>query len=138
MKSIDMPSAKLRVLVVDDEKDTRELLAYVLGQCEVRVTSVGTASDAIAALAREPFDVLISDIGMPVEDGLALIRRLRRLPPSQGGQIPALALTAYARSEDRIAALKAGFHMHLAKPIDPSDLLVTIATLVGGYRSNES
>jgi len=125
----------LRALVVDDEKDTRELLAFVLDQCEVHVTQAGSAEEAIAALAREHFDVLISDIGMPVEDGLALIRRLRRLPPSLGGQIPALALTAYARSEDRIAALKAGFQMHLSKPIEPTDLLVTIATLVGGYSS---
>ncbi|MEI9941942.1 MAG: ATP-binding protein [Pseudomonadota bacterium] len=125
----------LRALVVDDEKDTRELIAFVLGQCEVRVTLAGSASEAVAALAHERFDVLISDIGMPGEDGLALIRRLRRLPPALGGQIPALALTAYARSEDRIAALKAGFQMHLAKPIEPTDLLVTIATLVGGYSS---
>jgi CheY-like chemotaxis protein len=125
----------IRALVVDDEKDTRELLAFVLGQCAVQVTLAESASEALAALARGPFDVLISDIGMPVEDGFALIRRLRRLPGSQGGQIPALALTAYARSEDRIAALKAGFQMHLAKPIEPNDLLVTLATLVGGYSS---
>ena len=125
----------LRILVVDDEKDTRELLAFVLGQCEVHVTLADSASEAIATLARAPFDVLISDIGMPSEDGFALIRRLRRLPASLGGQIPALALTAYARSEDRIAALKAGFQMHLAKPIEPNDLLVTLATLVGGYSS---
>ena len=126
----------LRALVVDDEKDTRELLAFVLNQCEVQVTLAASASEVIALLAREQFDVLISDIGMPTEDGLSLIRRLRRLPPSLGGQIPALALTAYARSEDRIAALKAGFQMHLAKPIEPNDLLVTIATLVGGYSSS--
>ena len=135
--TFECPSAlrNIRALVVDDEKDTRELLAFVLGQCEVQVTLAESASEALAALARGPFDVLISDIGMPVEDGLALIRRLRRLPGSQGGQIPALALTAYARSEDRIAALKAGFQMHLAKPIEPNDLLVTLATLVGGYSS---
>jgi len=126
----------LRALVVDDEKDTRELLAFVLNQCEVQVTLAASASEVIALLAREQFDVLISDIGMPTEDGLSLIRRLRRLPPSLGGHIPALALTAYARSEDRIAALKAGFQMHLAKPIEPNDLLVTIATLVGGYGSS--
>ncbi|HEY0469514.1 MAG TPA: response regulator [Polyangiaceae bacterium] len=75
-------------------------------------------------------------IGMPGEDGLALIRRVRRLRPSLGGQTPALALTAYARSEDRIAALKVGLQMHLAKPIEPTDLLATIATLVGGYNSD--
>jgi len=122
-------------LVVDDEKDTRELLSFVLGQCEMQVTLAASASEALAALAVERFDVLISDVGMPGEDGLALMRKLRRLPPSLGGNIPALALTAYARSEDRIAALKAGFQMHSTKPIEPTDLLVTIATLVGGYSS---
>ena len=136
--TFECPAAlrNLRALVVDDERDTRELLAFVLGQCEVHVTLAESAGEAIAALERERFDVLISDIGMPVEDGFALIRRLRRLPASLGGHTPALALTAYARSEDRNAALKAGFQMHLAKPIEPTDLLVTIATLVGGYVSS--
>ncbi len=127
----------LRVLIVDDEPDTRELLAFVLSKCEMHVTQAASAARAIAALEQERFDVLISDIGMPEEDGMSLLRRVRRLPASLGGKIPALALTAYARAEDRNATLKAGFQMHLAKPIEPTDLLVTIATLVGGYTSGQ-
>ena len=124
----------LRALVVDDEPDTRELLAFVLTQCEMHVTKVAAASDAIATLKTQPFDVLISDIGLPGEDGMALLRRVRELPVASGGRTPALALTAYARPEDRSAALRAGFQMHLAKPVEPVDLVVAIATIVDGYR----
>jgi CheY-like chemotaxis protein len=118
----------LRILVVDDEPDTRELLAFVLSRCHAHVTLAASAAEALAALQQRPFDVLLSDIGLPGDDGLALIRRVRLLP-SAAGRIPALALTAYARSEDRTAALRAGFQMHLAKPIEPGELLVTIASL---------
>jgi CheY-like chemotaxis protein len=98
--------------------------------------SVSTAADARAALAllRESrFDVLVSDIGMPDTDGYALIRQIRELPVDRGGNIPALSLTAYARSEDRTKALRAGFNTHLAKPIDPGELVVVIASLVEGF-----
>ena len=123
----------LRVLVVDDEPDTRALLEYVLAQCEVHVTLASSAVEALGLLTRQPFDVLLSDIGMPEEDGLAFIRRVRQLPLPTG-RIPALALTAYARSEDRTAALRSGFHMHLAKPIEPNELLTVVATLANNAR----
>jgi PAS domain S-box-containing protein len=123
----------LSVLVVDDEPETRDLLKFVLDQCEVEVSTAESAREALSFLAQQRFDVLISDIGMPEVDGYALIKQVRQLPPDQGGSLPALALTAYARAEDRTEVLRAGFNMHLAKPIDPSELLVVITTLVNGY-----
>jgi CheY-like chemotaxis protein/anti-sigma regulatory factor (Ser/Thr protein kinase) len=125
----------LRVLVVDDEPDTRGLVSFLLEQCETRVTQAGSASEALAELQKHSFDVLISDIGMPDLDGYELIRRVRRLPSEQNGRIPAIALTAYARAEDRTQALRAGFNMHLAKPIEPGELLVVIATLTRGFQN---
>jgi CheY-like chemotaxis protein len=118
------------VLVVDDEGETRELMRYVLEQCDMRVTLAGGAEHALEELSRGRFDVLVSDIGMPHRDGYWLIGEVRKLPASSGGTIPAVALTAYARTEDRTAALRAGFDMHLVKPIDPSELVVVLATLV--------
>jgi CheY-like chemotaxis protein len=122
----------LSLLVVDDEPDTRELLKFVIGQCETNVTTAAGAAEALSLLERERFDVLVSDVGMPEQDGYALVRAVRR--SSKNANIPALALTAYARGEDRTQALKAGFNMHLAKPIDPSELLVVLATLVRDNR----
>ncbi len=124
--------AQLRVLVVDDERDTRELIAFVLRQCESVVTLASSAAEAFALLERETFDVLISDVGMPEEDGHSFIRRVRQLEgPAQ--RVPATALTAYARSEDRAQALRAGFNMHLAKPVAPSELVLVIAALADPY-----
>lgn len=122
-----------RVLVVDDEPETRELLRFVIEQCDSEVHTAANADEAITFLEAGVFNLLISDVGMPGEDGHALVRRVRKLPPDRNGRVPALALTAYARGEDRTRALKAGFNMHLAKPIEPSELLVVCATLVGGY-----
>jgi signal transduction histidine kinase/ActR/RegA family two-component response regulator len=124
----------VKALVVDDEEDTRELVAYVLEQCGVRVTLAGSSADAIARLDEQRFDVIVSDVGMPGEDGLALVRRLRARSTETGGRMPALALTAYSRSEDRAAAIRAGFDSHLAKPVDPSELTLTIAALVRNQR----
>lgn len=130
----------LRVLIVDDDPDTRELIVGALEQCHARVTAVTSAPEALAALAQTPrpsgpdqapFDVLISDIAMPGEDGYSLIRKLRALPSETGGRIPTIALTAYARGEDRTRALLAGFDRHVAKPIEPAELLVTLANLCG-------
>ena len=121
--------AGLSVLVVDDEPDTRELIRYLLEQCDTHVTSAASAREALACLERGRFDVLVSDIGMPDQDGYTLIRRVRALPPSQGGWIPAVALTAYTRAEDRTRALRSGFNTHLAKPIEPSELLAVIAAV---------
>jgi PAS domain S-box-containing protein len=119
----------VRVLVVDDEPDARSLMKRLLEDCKAIVTLAATATEALDLLAREPVDVLVSDIGMPKEDGYAFIRRVRQLPSDKGGSIPALALTAYARSEDRTRAIIAGYQMHVAKPVEPSELIAMIASL---------
>ncbi len=123
----------LRVLVVDDEPETRELLRFVLEQCQAHVTTAGSAAQAMDTFQRGTFDMIMSDVGMPGEDGYSLLRRIRSLPADRGGAVPALALTAYARSEDRMQALRAGFDMHMAKPIDPGELLVIVDRLVARY-----
>ncbi|HEX8561036.1 MAG TPA: PAS domain S-box protein [Pyrinomonadaceae bacterium] len=119
----------LRVLVVDDEQDARELLAAGLGQCGARVTTASSAREALEALAAQRFDALVSDIGMPGEDGYELIGRVRALPPEAGGMTPAVALTAYARTEDRLRAMRAGFEMHVSKPVELTELIVVVANL---------
>ncbi len=119
----------LRVLIVDDEPDVRELLTVVLERCKVIVFAAASAQEALALLQAHRPHVLVSDIGMPGEDGYALIRQVRALPPEAGGKIPALALTAYARMEDRTRALLAGFQMHVPKPLDPTELVVVLANL---------
>ena len=119
----------LRVLVVDDEPDARELLATGIGQCGAEVVTASSAREALEAIAGMKFDVLISDIGMPGEDGYELIRRVRALPYEEWGATPAVALTAYARTEDRLQALRAGFEMHVSKPVELTELIVVIANL---------
>jgi CheY-like chemotaxis protein/two-component sensor histidine kinase len=121
----------LRVLVVDDEADARDLLTTILGQYGVEVTTVATASEVLEALPRLKPSVLVSDIGMPGEDGYALIRKVRALDAEQGGEIPAVALTAYARAEDRIRALASGFQLHMPKPVNPEELVAIVANLAG-------
>ncbi len=118
-----------RILVVDDEADARDLLAQILGQAGADVIVVGSADEALETLRRWRPDVLVSDIGMPGDDGYVLIRKVRALGAGQGGQVRALALTAYARSEDRALVLEAGFHTHIAKPVDPLELTALIAGL---------
>jgi PAS domain S-box-containing protein len=120
----------LRVLVVDDDMDTREWLTTVLEGNGIAVTSVGSAEQAMAALERWRPDLLISDIGMPGEDGYVMIRKLRALEAERGGLTPAAALTAYAGDEARRLSLSAGFQVHLSKPIDPSDLVSAIRNLL--------
>ncbi|WP_437680827.1 hybrid sensor histidine kinase/response regulator [Sorangium sp. So ce131] len=122
---------RLNVLVLDDEEDTRELVAAMLEQCGAHVTAVASAAEALAALEALRPDVLVSDIALPGEDGYELIRKVRALPARSGGRIPAVALTAYARTEDRMRALRAGFNTHVPKPIDPAELLAVIANLAG-------
>ena len=123
----------LRILVVDDEADARELLIQILKESGVEVVAVATAEEAIRVLTEQAsrLDVLVSDIGMPNQDGYSLLRRVRSLPPEMGGQIPAVALTAYARTEDRRAAFLAGFQSHLAKPVELAELIAVIANLTG-------
>jgi len=121
----------LRVLIVDDEEDTRDLLRVALEQCGSKVVTAGSAMEALEALEKTKPDVLISDIGMPEEDGYALISKVRALSAARGGKVPAIALTAYARTEDRVRALMAGFQVHLPKPIEPVELMAVVASLVG-------
>lgn len=121
----------LKVLAVDDEADARLLVKRVLEACGALVRVAGSAEQALAEIAADKPDVLVSDIGMPGEDGYELIRRVRRLGPDHGGGIPALALTAYARPEDRIKAVRAGFQMHISKPVEAAELLTMVASLAG-------
>jgi PAS domain S-box-containing protein len=124
----------LKVLVVDDEPDARELLKAGLGRCGAEVVLAGSASAALEAIAVSVPDLLISDIGMPGEDGYELIRRVRSLPAASGGRLPAIALTAYARTEDRLQALRSGYQMHVPKPVELAELVAVAASLV--RRSN--
>ena len=122
----------LRVMVVDDEPDARWFVARVLEECKAQVTAVGSAAEALAVVSRLRPDVLVSDIGMPRIDGYELLRALRSRRAEDGGRIPAVALTAYASAEDRERALAAGYQRHLAKPIDPADLVDAVAELADG------
>ncbi|WP_147446584.1 response regulator [Corallococcus sp. CA047B] len=121
----------LQVLVVDDEPDARELLSVVLEGRGAVVITAASAREGFEKLRLFRPQVVLSDIGMPGEDGYSLIRRLRALPVDQGGQTPAIALTAFARMEDRTRALLAGFQMHVPKPIDPAELVSVLATVTG-------
>jgi signal transduction histidine kinase/ActR/RegA family two-component response regulator len=121
----------LRVLLVDDEEDTLETLAVILRACGAEVQAAESAAEGLATLREWRPNAIVCDIGMPGEDGYALIARIRSLSGAEGGQTPAIALTAYARTEDRVRALAAGFQMHVAKPIEPAELVATIAALTG-------
>jgi hypothetical protein len=121
--------AGVRVLVVDDEPDARGLVKRLLEDCGAVVTTAGSAQEAFERVRAERPDVLVSDIGMPGEDGYALIRRVRALGAAQGGEVPAVALTAYARAEDRMKAVLAGFQHHVVKPVEPAELITMIAGL---------
>jgi PAS domain S-box-containing protein len=124
----------LKILVVDDEEDTRDFLRAALGGCGAEVLTAATAREAARLAAGSRPDVLISDIGMPDEDGFELIRRVRELPAESGGGVPAIALTAYARTEDRLRVLRSGYQMHLAKPVELAELIAVVASLVGRRR----
>lgn len=124
--------AGMKVLVVDDEADTLELIKVLLGQCGATVTTASSAAEALPLLERVRPDVIISDIGMPTEDGFEFIRKVRELPPERGGKIPAVALTAYARAEDRLRVLRSGYQMHVSKPVELAEL-VTVVANVGGH-----
>ncbi len=124
----------LRVLVVDDEPDSRDMVAAVLELAGAEALVAGTAAEGLAILRRERPDVLLSDLEMPGEDGYALIRRVRALGPESGGLTPAAALTAYAGAEHRMRTLLAGFQLHVAKPVQPAELAAVVASL--GSRSH--
>jgi CheY-like chemotaxis protein len=121
----------VKILVVDDEPDARRLIKRLLESCEAKVLTADSAETALAIVAGEKPDLLVSDIGMPVVDGYELLRRVRALGPEQGGKVPAIALTAFARSEDRTRALLAGFLLHVSKPVEPRELIATLATVAG-------
>ncbi|HEV8311292.1 MAG TPA: ATP-binding protein, partial [Methylomirabilota bacterium] len=116
----------VHVLLVDDEADAREVLTALLEEHGARVTAAASAAEALERLERVRPDVLVSDLSMPDEDGYALIRRVRTLPSDRGGQIPAVALTAYAGVEDRERAFAAGFEVHVAKPVEGGELAAAI------------
>ena len=126
--------AGLKVLVVDDQSDARDLIKRVLEDCAAEVITAGTVDEALVLVEAQKPDVLISDIGMPDADGFELLRRVRALGPDRGGKVPAIALTAFARSEDRTRALRAGFLVHVSKPVDPSELVATVASVAGPRR----
>jgi CheY-like chemotaxis protein len=119
----------LRVLVVDDERDSRELAVAALMLRGAEVISCESAIEALEEMERQPFDVLVSDIGMPEMDGYWLINKIRQLPAERGGRIPAVALTAYVGIEDRRRVLLAGYQMHIPKPVEPAELTSLIASL---------
>jgi PAS domain S-box-containing protein len=124
----------LRVLVVDDERDAREMVQAMLEHCRATVTLAPSSQEALELVQRLRPDVLVSDIGMPGEDGYDLIRQIRALPSDAGGRTPAVALTAFARPADRTEALRAGFDVHVSKPIDPAELAIVIGNLFARHR----
>jgi CheY-like chemotaxis protein len=126
--------AGITVLVVDDQADARDLVRRLLEACSATVLTTADADEALRLVREHRPHVFVSDIGMPQTDGFELLRRVRALGPEQGGRVPAIALTAFARSEDRIRALRAGFVVHVAKPVDPSELVATVASVAGRLR----
>ena len=119
----------LRVLIVDDEPDARDLLRRLLQSCQAKITTAESVEAALEVLARERFDLILSDIGMPGRDGYDLIAEVRKRESAANKHTPAIALTAFARSQDRTRALRAGFQNHIAKPVEPSELIAAVASL---------
>jgi signal transduction histidine kinase/ActR/RegA family two-component response regulator len=130
--ALESPSlAGARIVVVDDDPTAVELIREVFVQAGAEVIEGRTAKEAFQAVAQWRPDVLVSDIEMPGEDGYSLIRKVRALGPEQGGKTPAVALTAFGRPEDRIRSLRAGFHIHVSKPVDPAELIAIVASMIG-------
>lgn len=129
LQPLDSSLGGLRVLVVDDEADTRAWITVVLEATGAEVIALGSVAEALAAIEQQKLDILISDIGMPGEDGYALMRKIREMEPQIGATIPAVALTGYAREEDYAEAIAAGFQLHVAKPIRAAQLVAVVATL---------
>ena len=128
---------RVRVLVVDDDAETREVMAVALGREGAIVTTAPSVGEAVAIIERGWPDVLLSDIGMPGEDGYDLIRKVRRLEAVRGRHLPAIALTGHAAADDRRRVLEAGFEAHVAKPVPAATMAALIATLLergGGLR----
>lgn len=127
----------LRVLVVEDDLDTRQLFCTMLRAFNAQARGAASAEEALEILVVFQPDVLVSDIGLPDQDGYDLIHQVRSLPAERGGRIPAIAVTAYGRLEDRGRALRRGFQMHMAKPVDPWDLGDGIARLAAHHRGSK-
>lgn len=127
----------IKVLIIDDEPDARALLQRLLEDCKAVVTAAESPNEVVRLISEQHFDVLVSDIGMPGEDGYSLIKRVRRLGAENHGNIPAIALTAYARAEDRVKAVAAGFQMHIAKPVEPVELVTMVASAAGRTRIDD-
>jgi PAS domain S-box-containing protein len=119
----------MKILIVDDERDTVEMLRVGLTHCGAVVTVAGSGAEALEALSSSTPDVMISDIGMPDMDGYELMRKIRAMPAESGGRVPAVALTAYARTEDRLQALRSGYQMHVPKPVELAELVAVAASL---------
>jgi PAS domain S-box-containing protein len=131
--SMDFPSLRgITVLAVDDEPDARELIRRVLEDCGARVLVAASSREGLDVLRREKPDMILSDIGMPGEDGYAFIQQVRSLSPEEGGRTPAAALTAFARAEDRTRALRAGYQTHVTKPVETMELTAVVASLAAG------
>lgn len=124
------PLESVRVLVVDDDEDSREMIRLTLEAQGARATCVAGAREALAEIRREPPNVVVSDLVMPGEDGHAFLKKVRALPRNRGGRIPAVALTAVTTREARVASRQAGFHYHLDKPVDPKKLVGIVQSLV--------
>ena len=123
--------AGLRILVVDDEADARDVMSAILTRCGGEVKCCESTAEALRAFREWKPDLLVSDIGMPLEDGYTLIKKLRKLRLKAARQVPAVALTAYATKEDKARALANGFQVHVPKPIEPAALIRSIATIMG-------
>ncbi|MEH2210732.1 PAS domain S-box protein [Nostoc sp.] len=129
--------AGVQILLVDDQADVREFFSFALEQYGATVTAVESADEALQTLVQSQPDILLSDIGMPLMDGYMLLGEVRKLPPEQGGQIPAIALTAYAGEINYNQAMAAGFQKHLPKPVEPADLAAAIVSLIGHTSPSE-
>jgi CheY-like chemotaxis protein len=128
----------VRVLAVDDEADARHLIKRILSGCGAQVETADSGAAALRFLRKSKPHVLIMDIGMPNEDGYEAIQKVRQLKNEEGGKVPAIALTAFARSEDRRRAILNGFQMHIAKPVEPSELIAMVASLAGRTENHRS
>ncbi|HEX4963290.1 MAG TPA: CHASE3 domain-containing protein [Thermoanaerobaculia bacterium] len=124
----------LRIVVVEDDPDSLDMVCTLLAQRGAEVQPATSTAEGLAAVEKWQPDLLVSDLGMPEEDGYTLIRRVRALPPERGGQVPAVALSAHTRTEDRIAAISAGFQIHVAKPVESAELLTVAASLAKSGR----
>ena len=129
-------SRSVRILLVEDDEDSREMLKTLFEQSGMQVTDVGSAAEAVEIIQQIRADVLISDIGLPNEDGYELIGKVRRLAPEHGGLTPAIALTGYVSTQDRHHALEVGYQEHLSKPVDIDELLELVRRLTGSEENS--